>query len=133
MISKDVQEMIPKIQMFCGSQPIIKAWLFGSCSRGEESQNSDVDLLVEYDRRNARISLMKIAGMMIGLEDLYTFDQFKNSTLIFYGFTKYVEVIGEAVYMLTKEFRDSHPNVNWRQIEKMRHVGGSSYCCHFVG
>ena len=70
MISKNVQEMIPKIQKFCGSQPIVKAWLFGSCSRGEESQDSDVDILVEYDRQNTRISLMKIAGMMLGLEDL---------------------------------------------------------------
>ena len=24
--------------------------------------------------------------------------------------------------MLTKEFRESHCDVNWRQIEKMRHV-----------
>ena len=24
--------------------------------------------------------------------------------------------------MLTKEFRDSHAGVNWRMIEKMRHV-----------
>lgn len=70
MISKNVQEMIPKIQNFCVSQPIIKAWLFRSCSRGEESQDSDVDILVEYDRQNTRISLMKIAGMMLGLEDL---------------------------------------------------------------
>ena len=70
MISKNVQDMIPKIQKFCVSQPIKKAWLFGSCSRGEESPNSDVDILVEYDRQNARISLMKIAGMMLNLEDL---------------------------------------------------------------
>ena len=40
----------------------------------------------------------------------------------FYGFTKLVEVIGEAVYMLSTEFRDSHSDVNWRQIERMRHV-----------
>lgn len=70
MLSKDVQEMIPKIQRFCIGQPIKKAWLFGSCSRGEETSDSDVDLLVEYDRLNERISLMRIAGMMIGLEDL---------------------------------------------------------------
>lgn len=70
MISKDVQEMIPKIQSFCVGQPIKKAWLFGSCSRGEETTNSDIDILVEYDRQNERISLMRIAGMMIGLEDL---------------------------------------------------------------
>lgn len=70
MISKEVQEMIPKIQGFCVGQPILKAWLFGSCSRGEEKPDSDIDLLVEYDRLNERISLMRMAGMMISLEDL---------------------------------------------------------------
>ena len=52
----------------------------------------------------------------------YSLEDIKKSKLIFYGFTKFVEVIGEAVYMLTAEFRDSHPDVNWRQIERMRHV-----------
>lgn len=70
MISKDVQDMIPKIQHFFTGQPIKKAWLFGSCSRGEETCDSDVDLLVEYDKTNERISLMRMAGIMIGLEDL---------------------------------------------------------------
>lgn len=70
MISKNVLEMIPKIRKFCVGQPIKKAWLFGSCSRGEEMPDSDVDILVEYDRQNERISLMRIAGMMIGLEDM---------------------------------------------------------------
>lgn len=70
MISKNVLEMIPKIQEFCISQPIKKAWLFGSCSRGEETPDSDVDILVEYDRQNERISLMRMAGMMLSLEDL---------------------------------------------------------------
>ncbi len=62
--------MIPKIQGFLGSQPVKKAWLFGSCSRGEETPGSDVDILVEYDRQNTRISLMRMAGIMLGLEDL---------------------------------------------------------------
>ena len=60
-----------------------------------------------------------------GIEEFhaqYTFEDVKKSKLIFYGFTKFVEVIGEAVYMLTVEFRQTHPEVNWRQIEKMRHV-----------
>ena len=70
MISKNVQNMIPKIKDFFGSQPITKAWLFGSCSRGEETTDSDIDILVEYDRRQNRISLMKIAGIMLKLEDL---------------------------------------------------------------
>lgn len=70
MISNDVKNMIPKIQQFFIEQPVKKAWLFGSCSRGEETPDSDVDILVEYDRDNARITLMSISGMMIGLEDI---------------------------------------------------------------
>ena len=45
MISKNVQNMIPKIKDFFGSQPITKAWLFGLCSRGEETTDSDIDFL----------------------------------------------------------------------------------------
>ena len=70
MISQEVKDMIPKIQRFCVNQPIKKAWLFGSCSRGEETPDSDIDILVEYDRLNERISLMRMAGMMLSLEDL---------------------------------------------------------------
>ena len=70
MISNDVKNMIPKIQQFFIEQTVKKAWLFGSCSRGEETPDSDVDILVEYDRDNARITLMSISGMMIGLEDI---------------------------------------------------------------
>ena len=55
-------------------------------------------------------------------KELYTLEQVKESKLLFYGFTKYVEIIGEAVYMLTKEFRESHTDVDCRQIERMRHV-----------
>lgn len=60
-----------------------------------------------------------------GIEEFhaqYTFEDIQKSKLVFYGFTKFVEVIGEAVYMLSKEFRESHSDVNWRQIERMRHV-----------
>ena len=41
---------------------------------------------------------------------------------MFYGFVKLVEIIGEAVYMLTKEFRESHTGIDWAIIERMRHV-----------
>lgn len=70
MLSKEIQNIIPKIQHFFVSQPIEKAWLFGSCSCGEETSDSDVDIYVRYDRKNHRISLMKIAGIMLGLEGI---------------------------------------------------------------
>ncbi len=52
----------------------------------------------------------------------YSFEDVQNDSIVFYGFVKYVEIIGEAVYMLTKEFRDTHTEVEWEVIEAMRHV-----------
>ena len=51
------------------TQPVLKAWLFGSYSRGEQTNESDVDILVQYDS-SQRIGLLKIAGMHIDLENL---------------------------------------------------------------
>lgn len=51
------------------TQPVLKAWLFGSYSRDEQRPWSDVDILVQYDRSHP-IGLLKIAGMKVELEDL---------------------------------------------------------------
>lgn len=59
--------MIQQIAEYFKTQPVQKAWLFGSYSRGEEKPDSDVDILVRYDE-NARISLMTISRMMGALE-----------------------------------------------------------------
>ena len=42
------------------TQPVVKAWLFGSFARGEETHLSDVDLLVQYEEDG--ISLLKHAA-----------------------------------------------------------------------
>ena len=59
----DRQQMIEKIAEYFKTQPVLKAWLFGSYSHGEERADSDVDILVRYDDK-ARISLMTITHMM---------------------------------------------------------------------
>lgn len=61
--------MIPKIQQYLASQPITKAWLFGSCSRGEETEKSDVDLLVRYEDSDS-MSLFDISGIMVSLKEI---------------------------------------------------------------
>ena len=61
--------MIPKIQAFFASQPIKKAWLFGSYSRGEERPDSDVDILVEYEDSD-NISLFAISRMISSLKKI---------------------------------------------------------------
>lgn len=51
-------------------QPIVRAWLFGSCSRGEEKIDSDIDILVDYDNSKGQVSLFKMGGMLMDLSDL---------------------------------------------------------------
>lgn len=50
------------------TQPVEKAWIFGSYSRGEEREDSDVDILVTF-KKGERIGL-KYALMICELEDL---------------------------------------------------------------
>ena len=69
MLSKNVQKMIPKIQQYLASQPIEKAWLFGSCSRGEETPKSDVDLLVRYQDSDS-MSLFDISRITVNLKKI---------------------------------------------------------------
>lgn len=52
------------------TKPILRAWLFGSYSRGEETPDSDVDILVDYDESNGTVSLFKIGGMLVDLSNL---------------------------------------------------------------
>lgn len=69
MVSTNVRGMIPKIQTYFKGQPVAKAWLFGSCSRGEETADSDIDILVRY-KEGERITLFTISRMMCSLEKL---------------------------------------------------------------
>ena len=61
--------MIKIIADYFRSQPILRAWIFGSFARGEETPLSDVDLLVQFDDK-ARVSLLKHASMINDLEAL---------------------------------------------------------------
>lgn len=71
MINKSITSALPKVQAYLRNQPIKKAWLFGSYSRGEETANSDVDILVEYDYSNGMVSLFKMGGILMDLCDLF--------------------------------------------------------------
>lgn len=70
MKNKKLEQALPLVRKYFDSQPIKKAWLFGSYSRGDETDDSDVDILVQYDRNGTRLSLLKISCMIIDLEDI---------------------------------------------------------------
>lgn len=69
MPNAEVANMIPKMQRFFATRPIKRAYLFGSCSRGEETKNSDVDILVDLDKSKP-IGLFQYVTMKLDLQDL---------------------------------------------------------------
>ncbi len=63
-------KIVENIQKYLRTQPVKKAWLFGSYSRGEETSESDVDILVQYDRKNYRVGLFTIVSIKQQLQEL---------------------------------------------------------------
>ena len=57
-----------KISDYFATQPVLKAWVFGSYARGEEREDSDIDLLVELDE-SQRIGI-RFFGMYVDLKEL---------------------------------------------------------------
>lgn len=74
--------IIPKIREYFKSHPIIRAWIFDSFSRGDETETSDIDILVDFDN-NAHVGLFKYAGIYGDLKELLgrEVDLVKNGTL----------------------------------------------------
>ena len=76
-------DIIPKIQQYLATQPVERAWLFGSFSRGEEREDSDVDILVDFKEDEA-VGLFKYCSIMNGMTDVLgrNVDLVQNGTLL---------------------------------------------------
>lgn len=66
------QAMTQQIADYFKTQPVLKAWLFGSFARGEETEHSDVDILFEPDRSGSGkpFTLLTHGGMYMDLKEL---------------------------------------------------------------
>ena len=51
-----------------------------------------------------------------------TENQLKEDRLRLHATIYNIQIIGEAIYKLTKEFKQEHPDTPWHLIEKMRHI-----------
>ena len=65
-MKKDIKHIITD---YFKTQPIDKAWLFGSHSRGKATRKSDVDILVRFTP-GCKMDLFKYGGIMIELQEL---------------------------------------------------------------
>jgi len=51
-----------------------------------------------------------------------TFDEYCSNKMMRFAVVKNLEIIGEASYMLSKEFKKQHPEIDWKEIIAMRHL-----------
>lgn len=52
----------------------------------------------------------------------FTPETFEADMRTYFAVMKNIEIVGEAAYMLTKDFKDAHPETVWPVIEGMRHI-----------
>ena len=64
-----IQVITEQIAEYFKTQPVLKAWIFGSFARGEETLDSDVDILVRFDRTTSPIGLLAYMRMHRELEE----------------------------------------------------------------
>lgn len=61
------EAIIKQLAEYFQTQPVLKVWLFGSYSRGEQREDSDVDILIVPEQG---VGLFKLSGMHLDLQDL---------------------------------------------------------------
>lgn len=66
--------------------------------------------------------ILSFVNIILDNKDRFNLEKIESDPIVFFGFVKQLEIIGEAVYMLSKEFRNQHKDVEWDVIEGMRHV-----------
>ena len=59
--------IVKQISAYFATQPVQRAWLFGSYARGEQREDSDIDILVAFD---PHVGLFKYAAIYTDLKEL---------------------------------------------------------------
>lgn len=66
--------------------------------------------------------ILLACNTLLEYKSKYSYETATADKVIFFGFVKLVEIIGEASYMLTKEFRAEHNELPWTAMVGMRHI-----------
>lgn len=66
--------------------------------------------------------MLEMACNLRDAKSNHSYEEILNDKILFYGLAKMTEIIGEAAYKLTHEFKDAHPELPWKEIIGMRHI-----------
>ena len=66
-----LEEIKNAVSVVCKKYDVDRAYLFGSYSRGEADEDSDVDIRIDSKKRNPKLkSLLQLCGFECDLEDI---------------------------------------------------------------
>ena len=51
-----------------------------------------------------------------------TYDEFCSNKMMRFAVVKNLEIVGEASYMLSKEIKEQHAEIDWQDIIALRHL-----------
>lgn len=50
------------------------------------------------------------------------FDAYRSDKMLRFAVIKNIEIVGEASYLLTKDFKVNHPSIEWEDMIGMHHI-----------
>ena len=66
--------------------------------------------------------IIQAANNILSFTEGHTQEQLSSDKLRYLAVVKNVEIIGEAAYMLSLEFKEKYSHIPWNDIIRMRHV-----------
>ena len=76
----------------------------------------------ELKDKTRLLHMLEAINNIFEFVDGVNFDEYKSNKILRFAVIKNLEIVGEAAYLLTKEFKESHPEVEWIPVIGMRHV-----------
>lgn len=77
----------------------------------------------EPERDKGRLlDIIQAADYVISFAEGFSLEELMADKLRYFAVVKNVEIIGEASYMLSSEFKEAHSDIPWKDIVSMRHV-----------
>jgi uncharacterized protein with HEPN domain len=73
-------------------------------------------------------NIERLQHILTAIDDIFeftgskTFEDFQINKMLKHAVYRNLTIIGEAANLLTKEYRDAHPAIEWMKIISMRHV-----------
>ena len=93
-MNKEIEKIKKKIVPLLKKNKVVRAGIFGSYARGEETKDSDIDILVEIDR-----SLLDLVGLEMDLKKAL---KIKVDLLTYGGISPYLrdKILSEEVRII---------------------------------